>query len=135
MNHSDRKRGALVRALVAFGAAFTSAGTLLCCALPAAIAAVAGGAAVGSLVSAFPWLIPLSRHKGWIFFFAGCMLLLSGVLTFRPKGRLACSLSGGQGCQTAGGITKCLLWFSITIYTIGAFFAYGLVPLLRLLEG
>ena len=41
---------------------FTSSGTLLCCVLPAVVATIAGGAAVSSMLSAFPFLIPLSMN-------------------------------------------------------------------------
>ncbi|MCH7496596.1 MAG: hypothetical protein IH971_01940 [Candidatus Marinimicrobia bacterium] len=120
---------------VNFLSVFTSTGTLLCCALPAALAAVAGGAAVGTLVTTFPWLIPLSRHKEWIFLAAGVLILLSGILTLRPKGKIACSLTGGKGCEVAGGFTKSMFWSSLGIYGVGGFFAYAIVPLLRLMEG
>ena len=53
--------------VISFLALFTSTGTLLCCALPASLAAIAGGSAVVGLMSTFPWLAPLSQHKGWIF--------------------------------------------------------------------
>ena len=119
---------------VNFLSVFTSTGTLLCCALPAALAAIAGGAAVGTLVTTFPWLIPLSRHKEWIFLVAGLLILLSGILTLRPKGKIACSITGGRGCEVAGRFTKSMFWGSVGIYGIGAFFAYAIVPILRLLE-
>lgn len=117
-----------------FLALFTSTGTLLCCALPSAIAAIAGGAAVASFVSTFPWLVSLSQHKEWIFLGAGAMILLSGLLVYRPKGRLACSLTGGEGCEIAGRFTKGMFWVSAGIFSVGVFFAYALVPLLRLFE-
>ena len=120
---------------VNFLSVFTSTGTLLCCALPAALAAVAGGAAVGTLVTTFPWLIPLSRHKEWIFLAAGALILLSAILTLRPQGKLACSITGGKGCEVAGGFTKSMFWSSLGIYGVGGFFAYAIVPLLRLMEG
>lgn len=113
-----------------FLALFTSTGTLICCALPAAIAGVAGGAAVASFVSTFPWLVPLSQHKGWIFVIAGLMILLSGFLVLRPKGKVACSITGGQGCDVAGRFTKVMFWTSAAIYGIGAFFAYALAPVM-----
>ncbi|MCH8269845.1 MAG: hypothetical protein IH985_01350 [Planctomycetes bacterium] len=116
-------------------ALFTSTGTLLCCALPAALAAVAGGAAVSSLVSAAPWLIPLSRHKGWIFLGSGILIALSGVLTFRPMGRVACSITGGDGCEDAGRFAKWMFWLSAVVWSVGAFFSYAIVPILRALEG
>jgi len=121
--------------LASFLALFTSTGTLLCCALPSAIAALAGGAAVASFVSTFPWLVSISQHKEWIFLTAGLMIVLSGLLVYRPKGKVACSLTGGQGCEVAGRFTKAMFWMSAGIFTVGLFFAYALVPALRLLEG
>ena len=121
--------------IASFLALFTSTGTLFCCALPSAIAAIAGGAAVASLVSTFPWLIPLSANKGWIFLGSGLMIVFSGILVFRPKGTVACSITGGKGCEVAGRFTKVMLGISAAIYSVGAFFAYAIVPLLRILEG
>lgn len=115
-----------------FLALFTSTGTLLCCALPAAIAATAGGSAVVSLLSTFPWLAPLSRHKIWVFIGAGLMIVFSGLLIFRPKGNVACSITGGQGCQVAGKFQKFMFWTAAIIYLIGIFFAYALLPVIKL---
>jgi len=120
--------------LIQFLALFGSTGTLLCCALPAALAAIAGGAAVSAYVSAFPWVIPFSRHKGWIFLIAGALIALNGVLTFRPRGPLACAITGGNGCKVAGAFSKSMFWIAAAIYTAGAFMSYGIVPLLTLME-
>jgi hypothetical protein len=116
-----------------FAALFTSTGTLLCCALPAAVAAFAGGGAVTSMISTFPWLVPLSANKGWIFLGSGIMLLISGILVYRPKGKMACSITGGEGCEVAGRFTKIMFWSSVIIYSIGVFFAYAIVPIMRFL--
>lgn len=113
-------------------ALFTSTGTLLCCALPSALAAAAGGSAVVSLVSAVPWLVPLSKVKEWIFLGAGLMIVVSAFLTFRPKGKVACTIAGGKGCQVASRFQKVMFWLSAGIYGIGAFFAYGLLPMMNL---
>ncbi|GMT50294.1 MAG: hypothetical protein IEMM0008_1833 [bacterium] len=121
--------------LTSFLALFTSTGTLLCCALPAAIATVAGGAAVTTFVTTFPWLIPFSHYKGWIFLFAGIMIVLSGIITFRPQSKIVCSVTGGIGCEVAGGFSKTMFWVSAGVFTIGTFFAYFIVPILRWLEG
>jgi hypothetical protein len=115
-------------------ALFTSTGTLLCCALPSALAAVAGGSAVMSMVSTFPWLVPLSQNKEWIFLASGLMIALTAFLIYRPKGRVACSVTGGQGCEVAGRFTKATFWGAAAIYAVGSFFAYGLLPLIKLLE-
>lgn len=114
---------------------FTSSGTLLCCALPATVAMLAGGSAVIAMTSAFPWLIPLSRHKDWIFLAAGAMLLVHGILLFRPKGKVACSVTGGRGCAIAGRFTKVMFWVSAGIVTVGAFVSFALVPILRVIGG
>lgn len=114
---------------------FTSVGTLLCCALPALVAAVAGGAAVVSLVSAFPWLAAVSERKCWIFLIAGALIIFSGILHFRPKGTLACAISGGKGCATASAFGKAAFWLSFVIYVIGVFMAYGIVPMMEWLKG
>lgn len=121
--------------VASFLALFTSTGTLLCCALPSAIAAVAGGSAVVSFVSTFPWLVPLSRQKEWIFLIAGVMILISGLLTYRPKGKVACSLTGGKGCEVAGRLTKVMFWVSAGIYAVGIFSAYALLPVMKLAGG
>jgi len=116
-----------------FFALFTSTGTLICCALPAAVAAFAGGAAVTSMISTFPWMVTLSTYKGWIFLGSGMMLLISGILVYRPQGKVACSITGGEGCDVAGRFTKVMFWSSVIIYSTGAFFAYALVPMMRFL--
>lgn len=120
--------------IISFFALFGSTGTLLCCALPAGLAAVAGGAAVGTMLSAFPWLIPLSQNKAWIFIGAGVLIVFNAILVFRPKGTIACSITGGKGCDVAGSFQKWMMWISMAVYALGAFIAYGLVPILRILD-
>ncbi len=117
-----------------FLAFFMSTSTLLCCALPATIAAVAGGASVTSLASTFPWLIPLSANKEWIFLGTGLMILFSAILVLRPKGAVACRITGGVGCEAAGRFTKIMLGISGLIYGVGLFSAYLLVPILRVID-
>jgi len=121
--------------IISFFSLFGSSTTLLCCALPALLSVIAGGAAVGSLISAFPWLIPLSMYKNWLFLAAGILLALNGVMTLRPKGKLACAITGGKGCEVAGNFTKGMFWLSVGLYSIGAFVAYSLVPIIRFFEG
>ncbi len=123
-----------VRHLTGFATLCTSMGTLLCCALPAIVATLAGGAAVIALTSAFPWLIPLSRQKDWIFLVAGLMILFNAILLFRPKGTVACAVTGGSGCEVAGRFTKVMFRSSVVIVITGAFFSYATVPILRWLE-
>jgi len=120
--------------VVDFFSLFGSSATLFCCAIPATLSVFVGGAAIGSFVSVFPWVIPLSRHKGLLFLVAGSLLLFNGILTLRPKGKVACALTGGKGCDVAGAFTRRMFWFSVSLYGIGAFAAYALVPVMRLFE-
>ncbi|GBD94230.1 hypothetical protein BMS3Abin05_01834 [bacterium BMS3Abin05] len=133
-NSTENEQASQMQKLTGFLALFSSTGTLLCCALPAAIAAVAGGAAVGAFISTFPWLISISHYKVWIFSAAFLLIVFSGILTFRPHGKLACSITGGHGCETAGRFSKIMFWISVIIYAIGFSFAYAIVPILRFLE-
>lgn len=121
--------------IVSVVALFGSTGTLLCCALPAGIAALAGGAAIATYVSTFPFVVPLSRYKEWIFLVAGVLIVMNGLLTLRPRGKLACSITGGKGCEVAGTFTKAMFWMALGIYAVGVFMTYGIVPVLEWLEG
>jgi len=113
---------------------FTSSATLLCCAIPALLSVIAGGVAVSAFASTFPFLIPLSLHKNWLFAGAGSLLIFNGFLTLRPKGKVVCAFTGDKGCEAAGSFTKKIFWLSVIIYGIGAFVAYGLTPLLIFIE-
>ena len=117
--------------IVDFFSLFGSSATLLCCAIPATLSVLVGGAAVSSFVSVFPWVIPISKHKDVLFLIAGSLLVLNGVLTLKPKGAVACTITGGKGCEVAGNFTKGVFWFSVSLYSIGAFAAYALVPVMK----
>lgn len=134
MNDSTPPANSWQQSLSSYLALFTSTGTLICCALPALVVAIAGGSAMVSLLSTFPWLVTLSSYSGWIFLIAGIMILFSSVLILKPKGRVACGITGGEGCKVAGRFQKGMFWVSVVIYSIGLFAAYGLLPLLQLFE-
>ena len=119
---------------VDFFSLFGSTTTLFCCAIPALLSAIVGGAAVGSLISAFPWLIPLTMHKNWLFLGAGALLVFNGFLTLRPKGKVACSITGGKGCEVAGTFTRRMFWFAVILYGIGVFTAYVLIWIIRFFD-
>ena len=121
--------------VISFLSLFGSSTTLLCCALPATLSIIAGGAAVGSLISVFPWLIPLSRYHNWIFITAAILLFINGIFVLRPKGKVACAVTGGKGCEVAGGFSKGMFWISVCLYGIGLFFAYAYVPIVKFLVG
>jgi mercuric ion transport protein len=108
---------------------FTSSGTLLCCVLPAVVATMAGGAAVSSMLSVFPFLIPLSMNKGWIFIIAAILIAINGYLVFKPNQKVACDVDE-DGCDVTGRFNKRMFYISASVLAVGAFFAYALVPIL-----
>ncbi|MBT5855040.1 hypothetical protein HOH87_00200 [bacterium] len=118
--------------LLNVAALFGSTGTLICCVLPAVVATIAGGVAVGALISVFPWIIPLSQHKVWLFLVAGVLIGLNGILLFSKKEK-SCPVDG-DGCEVTGDYSKKMFWVSVIIYGIGFSFSYLLVPILRLLD-
>ena len=115
---------------------FTSTGTLICCALPALLVSLGMAAVVVSAVSLFPWLIPLTRHKAWLFFGAGVLIALNFYLVYRPKKQLACDIEAGPShCEVADNWNRSVLWLAVGIYAVGAFMAYLALPILKWLEG
>ena len=110
---------------------FTSSSTLVCCALPALMVAIGAGAALSGLVSAVPQLVWLSEHKGPLFAGAGVLLAAAGVLQWRARQALVCPTDPAlaASCETTKDISIVVWWISVTVYLIGAFFAFA-APLL-----
>ena len=109
---------------------FTSTGTLVCCALPAALVAVGAGASLVSLVGVFPQIVWLSEHKAAVFTVAAVMLAAAGYLQHRARfapcpadPRLAAE------CERARRVSRRVYIASVVIFAVGAFFAF-VAPLL-----
>jgi hypothetical protein len=111
---------------------FASAGTLMCCALPALLVSLGLGAALAGLVSAAPWLVALSVHKGPLF--AGSALLLAGAgLLHRRARRLPCPAdpARARACLQLRRLSGALLAVSALLWAVGFFFAFlaaGFLP-------
>ena len=107
---------------------FTSSSTLVCCALPALLVALGAGAALSSLVGAFPQIVWLSEHKVALFITAGAMLALAGALQWQARrvAALDCPADPqlAEACATAKDTSLIVYWVSLAIYTTGAFFAF-----------
>ncbi len=114
-------------------ALFSSSGTLICCALPMVVAALAGGAALSSMVSLFPFLVTLSQYKNAIFIFSGSMIALNGYLSFKPLKEIACDVESGEvGCEVAGKYNRKMFYISLGIFSVGVLTAYLLGPIASL---
>jgi hypothetical protein len=109
---------------------FTSAGTLICCALPAALVALGAGAALTALVGAVPQLVWLSEHKDALFAVAAAMLALAGLMQWRAR-TAPCPIDPSQraACLSARRLSRGVYLGSVAVFLVGGFFAY-LAPLL-----
>jgi hypothetical protein len=110
---------------------FTSAGTLLCCALPALMVSIGAGAALAGLVSTAPWLVALSRYKAWTFGISALMIVVAGVLRFRAR-NAPCPIDPEQAkaCDRLRRISAVIYWASVGVWLVGFFFAFVAVHFL-----
>ena len=99
--------------------------TLLCCALPALLVSLGAGAVLASLVTAVPQLVWISEHKTPLFAFAGVMLLLSGIYSYRQR-NAPCPTNPLQAksCLRLRRISARVFYLSTVLYVIGFFFAF-----------
>ncbi|MFO0007853.1 MAG: hypothetical protein ACK540_00275 [Betaproteobacteria bacterium] len=109
---------------------FTSTGTLICCALPAALVALGAGAALTALVGAVPQLVWLSEHKDALFAVAAAMLAVAGLMQWRAR-TAPCPIDPAQraACLSARRLSRGVYLGSVAVFLVGGFFAY-LAPLL-----
>jgi mercuric ion transport protein len=126
-------------AIFSYLSLFTSVGTLMCCALPSLLVLFGLGATVASFLSAAPWLVNLSRHKPVVFTVSGVLIALGFVYTYRIAPRLkrtaeVCDPSLSSACSTSDRVNRALLWISGILWSVGAFTAFFLGPLLGSLD-
>ncbi len=105
----------------------SSFSTLLCCALPALLESLGAGAVLASLVTAVPQLVWISEHKIPLFAFAGFMLVLSGVSSYRNR-NAPCPTDPVQAksCLRLRRLSERIFYVSSAAYVIGFFFAFVL---------
>ncbi len=118
---------------------FASFSTLICCALPSLLVLLGAGATVASIVSAAPWLVMPSRHKGWVFAVSGILLALNFLYVYSlartlRAGRAACPPDDPVACGVADRITRTILWISAAVYFVGFVTAFVLGPVLVRVE-
>lgn len=109
---------------------FTSFSTLICCALPALLVTLGAGAVLSTVVSHVPQLVWISTHKPVVFGLAGLMLLVAGFARWRSR-HAPCPADPAmaEACRRARRNAKWAYWVSVSIYVIGAWFAF-VAPLL-----
>ena len=99
--------------------------TLVCCALPALLVSLGAGAVLASLVTAVPQLVWISEHKIPLFAFAGVMLVLSGLSSYRNR-NAPCPTDPVQAksCLRLRRMSARVFYLSSILYVIGFFFAF-----------
>jgi hypothetical protein len=114
----------------AFAALLASSGTIVCCALPAALSALGAGAAMSSLVAAVPQIVVLSEHKDLIFSVTAVMLAIAGWLQWRNR-FAPCPLEPRlrDACVRTRRWSRNTFFAALAINLVGAWFAY-IQPLL-----
>lgn len=109
---------------------FSSASTLVCCALPALMVSLGAGAALAGLTSAVPQLVWLSKHKNEVFLFATCMIALSAFMQFKSR-HAPCPTDAAlaHACGKQRKISRVIFLFSVSMYVTGLTFAF-ILPML-----
>jgi hypothetical protein len=104
---------------------FTSASTLICCALPALLVALGAGATLVTLIGAVPQLVWISEHKVGVFTVAGGMLFVAGYFQYRAR-RLPCPVDAAlaAACGRQRKVALAVYIASVAIFVLGAFFAF-----------
>lgn len=102
-----------------------STGTLMCCALPAALVALGGGAALVSLLGAVPQLIWLSQHKEGVFMVAALMLVGGGVVQWRMR-HAPCPADPRlrEACLRTRRVSARTYLASVGLFLVGGWFAF-----------
>lgn len=104
---------------------FTSAGTLVCCALPAALVAIGAGAALASAVGVFPQLFWLSGNKVPLFVTAAVMLAIAGLFQWRARFAPCPADSAlAAACTRQRRLSARIYIVSVAIFAVGGFFAF-----------
>ena len=105
----------------------SSAGTLVCCVLPAILVALGAGAALAGLVTALPELVWLSEHKPPVFGIAFALLIVSGGATWYSR-TLPCPPEplAAQSCKRLRRINITLYSMALVTFALGLIFAFVL---------
>ncbi len=114
-----------MKRLSSFVSLFSSASTIVCCALPALFIVLGAGATFASLIGMFPQLIWLSEQKLYFFGFGAVMLSMAGYLQW--KARLAACPADpklGDACATTKDWSRTIYFLSLAFYLLGAGFAF-----------
>jgi len=103
----------------------SSAGTLVCCVIPAILVTLGAGAALAGLVTAIPQLVWLSEHKLLVFGTALALLIASGGATWYSR-TLPCPTDpvAARSCQRLRRVNVTLYCMALVSFALGLTFAF-----------
>ncbi|MEL6825791.1 MAG: hypothetical protein AAFN91_06030 [Pseudomonadota bacterium] len=106
-------------------ALFTSATTLICCALPAMLVMVGMGAVWSGVIGAVPGITWFGAHKELVFGVTGLVLIASGAWQWHAR-TLPCPADPvkARACTRLRRISWTLWGISVAAFGIGGFFAF-----------
>lgn len=122
-----------MKKIMSFLTLFTSASTLICCAIPALLVSLGFGASLASFLGQYPEFIWFSEHKNWVFAF-GAVMLVTAIILSRVNARTTtCPTDPAlrDACKNTRTASKIVLGISAVIYITGGFFAYVAPKLLE----
>lgn len=104
---------------------FSSASTLLCCALPTLLVSLGLGAVMAGLASNVPGLIWISENKPLVFSVAGILLFFNGLLMWLNR-NAPCPIDPvlRDTCIRGRKTGRILYVVSVSMYLTGLFFAF-----------
>ena len=111
--------------LPATPALFTSATTLICCALPAMLVMLGMGAVWSGVIGAFPGITWFGANKTLVFGITGLVLAASGAWQWHAR-NLPCPAdpAKARACSRLRRISWTLWGMSVAAFVLGGFFAF-----------
>lgn len=111
--------------LPAFLSLFTSAGTLVCCALPALLVSIGAGTVMAGLIDTVPQITWFGKNRNMVFALAGMLLLASGLWQLHAR-TLPCPADRlrAAACARARRLGAIAWSISAALFVTGVFFAY-----------
>ena len=113
---------------------FVAGGTLICCALPIVLVSLGFGAVVAGVFYNVPGLLLLAENKAWTLGLSALMLLGLAWLVWRPGQSCPADPELAAYCARAKTWNRRIFFAGVTLWGIGFFFSYLILPLRIWLE-
>ena len=101
---------------------FTSAGTLLCCALPVVLMSIGLGSAAVALYANLSFLPLIGAYKKWINIASFVVLAIAGLVLYRPNRTCPTDPILAAKCKTSRKWNTVFFWLALAIWIFGVFF-------------